>query len=87
MGVNPIPEGYAPVTPYLIVEGRGRRARLRQEAFGAEEKFRMDGPNGKIGHAEVKIGDSIVMMGRCRRGEPGHAGDDPSLRRRLRRDI
>ena len=44
-----------------------------KEAFGAEEKFRMDAPNGKIGHAEVKIGDSIVMVGRCRRGEPGHA--------------
>lgn len=63
MGVNPIPEGYHTVTPYLVVEGAAAVLDFVKEAFGAEEKFRMDMPNGKIGHAEAKIGDSIVMMG------------------------
>lgn len=63
MGVNPIPEGYRTVTPYLVVEGAATVLDFVKEAFGAEEKFRMDMPNGKIGHAETKIGDSIVMMG------------------------
>jgi PhnB protein len=63
MGVNPIPEGYHTVTPYLVVEGAATVLDFVKEAFGAEERFRMDMPNGKIGHAEAKIGDSIVMMG------------------------
>jgi PhnB protein len=63
MGVNPIPEGYHTVTPYLVVEGAATVLDFVKEAFGAEEKFRMDMPGGKIGHAEAKIGDSIVMMG------------------------
>ena len=63
MGVNPIPEGYHTVTPYLVVEGAATVLDFVKQAFGAEEKFRMATPNGKIGHAEVKIGDSIVMMG------------------------
>ena len=63
MGVNPIPEGYHTVTPYLVVEGAATVLDFVKEAFGAEETFRMDMPGGKIGHAEAKIGDSIVMMG------------------------
>jgi PhnB protein len=63
MGVNPIPEGYRTVTPYLVVEGATNVLEFVKQAFGAEEKFRMDAPGGKIGHAEVQIGDSIVMVG------------------------
>jgi PhnB protein len=63
MAVNPIPEGYRTVTPYLVVEGATNVLEFVKQAFGAEEKFRMDAPDGKIGHAEVQIGDSIVMMG------------------------
>jgi PhnB protein len=63
MAVNPIPEGYRTVTPYLVVEGAANVLDFVKQAFGAEEKFRMDTPDGKIGHAEVQIGDSIVMMG------------------------
>ena len=63
MAVNPIPEGYRTVTPYLVVDGATNVLDFVKQAFGAEEKFRMDAPDGKIGHAEVQIGDSIVMMG------------------------
>jgi uncharacterized glyoxalase superfamily protein PhnB len=63
MAVNPIPEGHRTVTPYLVVDGATNVLDFVRQAFGAEEKFRMDTPDGKIGHAEVQIGDSIVMMG------------------------
>ena len=63
MAVNPIPEGYRTVTPYLVVDGATNVLDFVKKAFGAEEKLRMDAPEGKIGHAEVQIGDSIVMMG------------------------
>ena len=63
MAVNPIPEGYRTVTPYLVVDGATNVLDFVKQAFGAEEKLRMDAPEGKIGHAEVQIGDSIVMMG------------------------
>jgi PhnB protein len=62
MSVKPIPDRYHSVTPYLIVEGADRVFEFTKQAFGAEEVFRMDGPDGSIGHAEVRIGDSIVMM-------------------------
>ena len=61
--VKPIPEGYHSVTPYLIVDGGGRAIEFYKQAFGATEVFRMDGPDGKIAHAEIKIGDSHVMLG------------------------
>ena len=62
MAVNPIPEGYHTVTPYLIVEGAAGLLDFAKSAFGAEERFRMAAPDGSIGHAEVMIGDSIVML-------------------------
>ena len=59
--VRPIPEGYHSVTPYLIVDDAKAALDFYKEAFGAEEKFRM--PMGdRIGHAEIKIGDSHVML-------------------------
>jgi PhnB protein len=62
MPVSPIPEGYHSVTPYLIVKGAAQALEFYKRAFGAVELFRMGGPEGKIGHAEIKIGDSFVML-------------------------
>jgi PhnB protein len=56
------PEGYHAVSPYLVVRGVDRLLDFTKRVLGAEEKFRMDGPDG-IAHAEVVIGDSVVMMG------------------------
>jgi PhnB protein len=58
---KPIPEGYHSVTPYLIVDNAAKAIEFYKQAFGAEEKFRL--PMGdRIGHAEIKIGDSHVML-------------------------
>lgn len=63
MTVKPIPEGYHTVTPYLVVPGVAKLIDFLKQAFGAEEKERHARPDGGIMHAEVKIGNSIVMMG------------------------
>ena len=60
--VRPIPEGYHSVTPYLTVNGAARAIDFYQRAFGAKEIMRMNGPDGKIGHAELRIGDSVIML-------------------------
>jgi PhnB protein len=60
--VKPIPDGYHSVTPYLIVNDGARAIEFYKEAFGATEVLRFEGPDGRIGHAEVKIGDSHVML-------------------------
>ena len=62
MAVKPIPEGYHSVTPYLIIEGAGEAIEFYRKAFGAKELFRFPTPDGKIGHAEIKIGDSPIML-------------------------
>ncbi len=62
MSVKAIPDGYHSVTPYLIVSDAARALEFYKQAFGAVELMRLDGPNGKIMHAEVKIGDSPVML-------------------------
>lgn len=63
MAVNHIPEGYHSVTPYLVVDGADAAIRFYGEAFGAAEVLRMPmGESGKLAHAEVKIGDSHVML-------------------------
>jgi uncharacterized glyoxalase superfamily protein PhnB len=62
MAVKPIPEGYSTVSPYLIVNGAAKVIDLLTQAFGATEKFRMPKPDGTIGHAEVTIGDSVIML-------------------------
>ena len=61
--VKPIPEGYHTVTPYLIVRGAAKAIDFYKKAFGAEERFRMAGPGGRLMHAEMQIGDSVVMLG------------------------
>ena len=62
MAVKPIPEGYHSITPYLAVEDAGKAIDFYKEAFGAEELMRMPGPDGKIAHAEIQIGDSKLML-------------------------
>ena len=63
MPVKPIPEGYRSVTPYLVALDADALLRFMERAFGAEQRFRMDRPDGTVGHAEVTIGDSVVMVG------------------------
>lgn len=60
--VSHIPAGYHAVTPYLIVRGAAKALEFYQKAFGAKELFRMPRPDGRIGHAEIKVGDSHVML-------------------------
>jgi len=60
--VKPIPEGYHSVTPYLIIKGAAEAIEYYKKSFGATELFRMPAPDGKIGHAEIKIGDSPIML-------------------------
>ena len=60
--VNPIPEGYHSVTPYLIIKGASEAIEFYKKAFGASELFRMAQPDGRVGHAEIRIGDSTIML-------------------------
>lgn len=57
-----IPKGYQAVTPYLIIKGAAQAIDYYKKVFGATELFRMDGPDGKVGHAELQIGDSHIML-------------------------
>ena len=60
--VKPIPEGYHTVTPYLFIKGAANAIEFYKNVFGAQEVVRMPGPNGRIMHAELKIGDSLIMI-------------------------
>jgi PhnB protein len=60
--VKPIPEGYHSVTPYLFIKGAASAIEFYKNVFGATEVMRMPAPNGQIMHAELRIGDSIVML-------------------------
>jgi PhnB protein len=62
MATKPIPEGYHTVTPYLAVDNAAEAIEYYKKAFGAKERVRMDAPDGKIGHAELEIGDALVML-------------------------
>src|SRR6267142_2362880 len=62
MTVKAIPEGYHTATPYLIIRGAAGAIEFYKKAFGATELFRFPAPEGKIGHAEIKIGDSPIML-------------------------
>jgi PhnB protein len=61
--VNPVPQGYHTVTPYLLVNGVAELVEFLERAFDAEVTLRLDRPDGTIMHVEVSIGDSIVMLG------------------------
>ncbi|HLS81841.1 MAG TPA: VOC family protein [Steroidobacter sp.] len=73
MAVKAIPEGYHSVTPYLIVDGAAQAIDFYKRAFNATELMRMEGPRGKIAHAEIRIGDSPVMLA-DEQPEMGHRG-------------
>ena len=60
--VNPIPEAYPRVMPYLYIDGARAAIDFYTEVFGAEVRMTMPGPDGRIGHAEVSIGDSVIML-------------------------
>lgn len=60
--VNPIPDGYPRVTPYLIVDDAAAAIDFYTSVLGATERMRMGGPDGRVGHAELEIGDSLVML-------------------------
>src|SRR5690606_10764311 len=62
MAVKPIPEGQHSITPYLGIQGAAKAIEFYKQAFDAVEMFRLDGPDGRIGHAELKIGDSSLML-------------------------
>ena len=66
MAVKPVPDRYHTVTPYLTVEGVPKLLDFVKRVFDATELERMSRPDGTIGHAEVRIGDSVVMMGEAR---------------------
>jgi PhnB protein len=60
--VKPIPDGYPQITPYLIVDGADRAIDYYKQVFGFTERMRMDAPEGRIGHCELTIGDSMIML-------------------------
>jgi PhnB protein len=60
--VDPIPDGYPQVTPYLCVDGANEAIEFYSKVFGATERMRMSGPDGKIGHAEVQLGQGLIML-------------------------
>src|SRR3984893_9234198 len=67
--VSYIPKDYNSVTPYLVIRGAAQAIEYYKKVFGATELFRMNGPDGKVGHAELKIGNSHIML----------ADDNPSM--------
>lgn len=71
--VNPIPEGYPRVCPYLLIDGAAAALDFYTGVLGATERMRMPGPGGTIGHAELQIGDSVVMLGDM----PADQGSNP----------
>ena len=60
--VKPVPEGYTRITPYLVIKGAEKAIDFYREVFGAVEEFRMPGPDNTIGHAELLVGDSHIML-------------------------
>ena len=79
--VKPIPDGYHSVTPYLIIDGAARALDFYKRAFDAKELMRIPSPGDKIGHAEIKIGDSVIMLAdehpEMDARSPSHFGGSP----------
>jgi glyoxalase/bleomycin resistance protein/dioxygenase superfamily protein len=70
---NPVPAGYATVTPYLCVSDAAKLIEFLKQAFDAQLLFKMDGPGGRIMHAEMTIGDSRIMLAQPEPGKETHA--------------
>jgi PhnB protein len=62
MSIKPIPDGYTSVTPYLIVQGASKAMEFYKNVFGATERMRIPTPEGKVAHAEIDIGGSVIML-------------------------
>jgi PhnB protein len=62
MAVKPIPDGYPQITPYLCVDGASAAIDFYVKVFGAKERMRMPGPDGKLGHAELELGKGLIML-------------------------
>lgn len=62
MNVKPIPDGYTSVTPYLIIDGAAQAIDFYKKVFQATERLRIPGTDGKVGHAEIEIGGSVIML-------------------------
>jgi PhnB protein len=81
MAVKPIPDGYHSVQPYLVINGAAKAIEFYKKAFGATERFAMKQPDGRIGHAELEIGDSCIMMAdenaQMEAFAPSHYGGSP----------
>ena len=71
--VKPIPDGYHTLTPYLTLKGAAQAIDFYKKAFGAEEKMRMPGPGGMVMHAELRIGDSMLMLSEAAFDPPSQA--------------
>lgn len=79
MSVKPIPEGYHSITPYLGVADAAKAIEFYQKAFDATVVMRLDMPDGKVGHAELRIGDSAIMMASpCEEMAFGSPGSEPT---------
>ena len=72
--VQPVPDGYHTITPHIILDDCAGAIEFYKTAFGAKERGRMSGPDGKIVHAEIRIGDSIVMLNDEMPSMPGQPG-------------
>lgn len=81
MAVKPIPDGYHSIQPYLIIDGAAKAIEFYKKAFGATERLCMKQPDGKVGHAEIDIGDSCIMMAdehpQIKAFAPPHYGGSP----------
>ena len=86
MPVKPIPEGYHTVTPMLSVKGAARLIDFMKKAFGATENYRFPAPDGSVMHAELKVGDSFVMLGEAMKGS-SHVRNVLCLRAGCRCDV
>ena len=73
MAVKAIPDGYHSITPGCVVEGGAKAIDFYKRAFDAKEHVRVNGPNGSVAHAELKIGDSLFMLGDAGPQMPKHA--------------
>jgi PhnB protein len=70
MAVKPIPDGYNTVTPYLMIEGASKFIDFMTSVFGAEIKEQLERPDGKIGHTELRVGDSLIMLSEAAPSNP-----------------